>query len=362
MNKENVAFWEKALPIALMEAVRDPRKWGEALDIIMRMSGARAAMITLRDRHSCQIVNDVELERKYHSPLIRGFSTEAVVHYLTELRTIDPWAEFQKTYYPHRPIQMSQVCPQDQVADRRFFDWLREVGFEDTIVFELDRVAGYWTALNLFVKTPDAPEARRALDFAHENFDLIRNAWVTSQALSRTRQSAVGLLDRAAGAGSPTCIVGANGELLESNDLFDEVLQGDAVRLSARNRKLSFSRAVKVIGLDRWEQTAFLRHDGASEDEDVVLLASRLDPDPFFAGKRESHWILTCATRGNAAPAPDAHLDALTRQERDLYQGIARGLSVEQAGEAIGLKRSRSFDVWSAVKGKLGLKSAHQLR
>ncbi|MDF2142920.1 hypothetical protein [Paenirhodobacter sp. CAU 1674] len=360
MNKENATFWDKLLPITLMEAARDPLKWGDALELIMRMSGAKAAMITLRDRSSCQIVNDVELERKYHSPLIRGFSTEAIVYYLTELRTIDPWAEFQKTCHPHHPTQMSKVCPQDRIADRRFLDWLRTVGFQDSVVFELDRVAGYWTALNLFVERPDTPEAHRVLDFAHENFDLIRSAWVTSQTLSRSRQSNAGLLDRAAGMGAPICIVGANGELLENNALFGEVLASGIIRLSGRDRRLSFSRTVRVSGLIRWDQSAFLRHEG--DEDEMVVLASRLDPDPIFAGKRESHWILTCGAKGGASAATGSHLDVLTRQERDLYLGITQGKSVAQAGEAIGLKRSRSFDVWGAVKDKLGLKSAHQLR
>lgn len=364
LNKENSAFWEKTLPLKLMDAIQDPLKWGEVLDIIMRMTGAKGAIITLRDKQNCQIVNDVELEQTYHSPLIRGFSVDAVTHYLTNLRTIDPWAEFQRKYYPHRPVQMSKVCPQETVPDRRFFDWLKSAGFEDTIVFELDRMAGYWTAINLFLETSNSPEAKKTLDFANEYYDLIRNAWVASQTLSKTRQSRSALLDRAAGAGSATCIVGANGELLESNALFDETLQTDAIRLSGKKRKLSFADSVTIVGLKQWAQHDFLRHNANAER--LVLLASPLDPDPIFAGKRENHWLLTCTSLGAApsAMAPDygSNLDALTRQERDLYNQIAKGRSVEQAGRAIQLKRSRSFEVWSSVKEKLGIKNAHQLR
>ncbi|SIS85891.1 hypothetical protein SAMN05421759_104359 [Roseivivax lentus] len=363
MNKENLAFWDKTLPLKLMEAIKEPQKWGEVLETIMRITGAKAAIITLRDKQTCQIVNDVELEEKFHSPLIRGFTTEAIVHYLTNLRTIDPWAEFQRTYYPHRPVQMSTVCPKDSVEDQRFFEWLSELGFNDTIVFELDRMSGYWTAINLFLESPTSSEARRALDFANEYYDLIRNAWVTSQALTKTRQSSAALMGRAAGAGSPICIAGANGELLESNEHFDAFLQSGAIRLSGSKRKISFANAVNIIGLEQWEQHEFLRHD--AEMPPVVLLASPLDPDPIFAGKRERLWLLTCTSKGSEARAaiearPD--LDTLTRQERALYGGIAEGHSVEQAGSALGLKRSRSFEVWSSVKTKLGIRSAHQLR
>lgn len=347
-----------------MEAVQDPLQWGHVLDMAMSMTGAKAAIITLRDKPNCQIVNDIELEQKYHSPLIRGFSNEAIIHYLTNLRTIDPWAEFQRTYYPHRPLQMSSVCPQESVKDQRFFDWLTTEGCQDSIVFELDRMSGYWTALNLFVETPDSPEARRTLEFANENCDLIRNAWIAAQSLSKARQSNAALLDRAAGAGTPTCIVGANGELLDNNSLFFDLLKTGAVKLSGSKKELSFSEATKVIGLERWEQNGFLRH--SADTDPVVIVATAIDPDPIFAGKRENNWLLTCSGSGaksiKASEAKDINLDALTRQERDLFHEIANGKSVAEAGTAIQLQRSRSFEVWSSVKKKLGIKSAHQLR
>ena len=360
LNKENAVFWDKVLPLKLMDAIQDPEKWGDVLDMIMRMTGAKAAIITLRDKQTCQIVNDVELEQKFHSPLIRGFSTDAIIHYLTNLRTIDPWAEFQRTCYPYRPVQMSRLCPQDSVADQRFFEWLKSVGFEDTIVFEMDRMAGYWTAMNLFLETPTAPEARKAMDFANEYYDLIRNAWMSSQMLARARQSSTALMHRAADAGSATCIVGANGELLESNDLFEDVMKTGSVRVSGSKRKLSFANNVTIVGLKRWEQHDFQRH--AVDAEPLVLLASPLDPDPIFAGKREKHWLLTCTAAGATVTGPQSVLDSLTRQERDLYREIANGKSVEEAGRTIHLKRSRSFEVWGAVKGKLGIKNAYQLR
>lgn len=360
MNKESSLFWEKALPLALMDAVRDPSKWGDTLELIMEMSGAKAAIITLRDKQTCQIVNDLELEQKYHSPLIRGFPMDAIVHYLTHLRTADPWADFQRTYYPHRPLQMSRVCPRESVPDQRFFTWLADLGFRDSVVFELDRVAGHWTAMNLFLEDSDSPASRRVIDFSHEYSELIRNAWVSSQALLQSRQSNQALLDRAAAAGTPICVVGANGELLESNSLFDSLTEDDTIRVSARTREISFARSVRIFGLQRWAQTDLLRHDGKTTD--VVLFARRIDPDPIFAGKRESHWVLTSSGTRPADPGLPDHLNALTRQERDLYDHIASGKSVEEAGQAINLKRSRSFEVWAEVKSKLGIRSAHQLR
>lgn len=364
MEQQNAEAWEKVFPLKLVRAIEDPQNWAEALDVFMRMTGATGAIITLRDKTTCQIVNDVELEQKYHSPLIRGFSTEAVIHYLTDLRTIDPWAEFQRSYYPHRPLQMSKVCPQDRFEDQRFFDWLRDVGFEDTIVFELDRMAGYWTAINLFFECSNAAELDRAMEVANTHYDLLRHAWVTSQALAKSRQSSAALLERAAGANSPTVIVGPNGEMLDHNELFTDMLASQAIRVSGKNRKVSFAHSVTVVGLDRWAQHDLLRH--AADVPPVTLMASPVDPDPIFAGKREKHWLLTCSASGITSSGQTSHaaanLDALTRQERLLYAAVAAGEKVSDAGKALGVQRSRSFEIWSSVKEKLGIKNAHQLR
>lgn len=364
MNMTNIEDWDKALPIKLMKAVQDPEKWGDVLELIMQITGAKAAIITLRDKHNCQIVNDDRLEQDYHSPLIRGFSTDAIVHYLTNLRTIDPWADFQRTHYPYRPMQMTRVCPTQNVPDQRFFDWLGDLGFQDSIVFELDRMAGYWTAINLFLETPSSPEAQRTLDFCNENYDLLRTAWVASQNLLRSRQSNAALLDRAAGAGSPVCVVSANGEMLECNDLFQDVLAADAVRLSGSGRKLSFAPSVSVFGMDSWAQHGFLRHD--AETPALTLLASPIDPDPLFAEKRETLWLLSSTSKDIAMPAKpptqELLLDTLTPQERALFNHVKDGKSIVEAGDMIGLKRSRTFEVWSSVRTKLGLKNAHALR
>lgn len=352
------------LSIKLISAIQDPRKWSDVLDFIIATTGAKAAIITLRDKENCQIVNDLNLEKKFHSPLIRGFSQGAIVHYLTNLRTIDPWAAFQKTHYPYRPVQMSKVCPPKTNSVRDFLDWLTAEGFEDTIVFELDRMAGYWTAINLFIERSTGPEAAALMGFCNQNYDLLRNAWRASQDMAQSRQASSALLSEAASGGAPVCLAGANGEMIECNSLFLDLIKTDAIRLSGAGRKLSFAPSVSVHGLERWEHHGLLGH--SAETEPLLLLASPIDPDPMFADMREQLWLLTCSGTGAAQISPSIaasfNLNALTRQERKIYEAVAAGRSVPEAGAEIGLKRSRSFEVWSSVKDKLSISSAHQLR
>jgi hypothetical protein len=353
-----------ALSIKLIAAIRDAEKWGDVLEHIIATTGAKAAIVTLRDKRNCQIVNDIALERKFHSPLIRGFSHEAIVHYLNTLRTIDPWAAFQRTHYPYRPTQMSKVCPPETIAVRDFLDWLKGEGFEDTIVFELERMSGYWTAINLFLETANSPEAARTMAFANANFGLLRSSWQASQGMARARQANTALLTHAASGGAPVCLAGANGEMIECKALFRELIASDAIRLSGSDRKLSFAPSVSLHGLESWEQHGFLGH--SADVPPLLLLASPVDPDPLYPDKREQLWLLTCSNGPGRHIAPSIaasfNLNALTPQERRLYDAIRGGRPVDEAGAEIGLKRSRAFEVWASVKQKLGITSAHMLR
>lgn len=365
MNIQPVEDAQSDLSQRLVSAIKDPQKWGDVLECIITITGAQAAIITLRHKDTCQIVNDVELEQKFHSPLVRGFSNEAIAYYLNTLRTIDPWAACQKQKYPYLPMQMSTVLSKDSIADSRFFDWLESEKIDDTIVFELDRMAGYWTAINLFTAKDDDASAENLMLFAKKNYSLIRSAWQTSQEMARYRQANHALFKQASAGGAPVCIAGPNGEMLTCNTRFRQLIDRDVIRLSGNDMKLSFSESVSVHGLQRWEQHNLTRHRGDETDE-ILVLAYPFDPDPFFANKREQNWLITCSGSEKCEIAPaimaSFNLDRLNDQEKSMYELVASGKPVTDAGSNIGLKRSRSFQVWASVKQKLGIASSHQLR
>jgi len=99
------------------DAVAQPSKWKRVLEHMMQMTGSPAAMITLRDASTCQIVDDQALIDQFHSPLICGFREEAVKYYLGSLSTIDPWAEAQTSNRPYRPVLMSNICMAEDLYD-----------------------------------------------------------------------------------------------------------------------------------------------------------------------------------------------------------------------------------------------------
>lgn len=352
----------RALAQKAVDAIRDPDHWGEVLDDIIANTSAAAAIITLRDKKTCQIANDNDLERTFHSPLIRGFPMEAVVYYLTELRTIDPWAEYQRVNYPHRPTVMSRVCPPERNADQRFFDWLRGLGLEDTVVFELDRMAGYWTACNLFLPSRNEKSASSLLRFAEQHYDFLRSTWQTSQLLQHSSQSQNALMEQLGHAGKPCCFVGSNGEVRDANDEFHALRSRDIVRLSGPNQKLSLAQGMNMTGLTTWEDHGLIWHDGPATTMSVE--ATPVEPDPRFRGRREKLWLLTVSGYSKDFPAhqPTFDLRQLTSQETRLFHAVVSGCSVAAAGGLIGVKRSRAFEIWSSIKEKLNITNAHQVR
>lgn len=351
-----------AVASSVVHAIRDPENWSDVLDSIIANSPACAAIITLRDKKTCQIVNDQDIERQFHSPLVRGFELEEVGYYLTELRTIDPWAERQKTSYPFHPTLMSRICPPENYQSNRFFEWLHRMHMEDTVVFELDRMAGYWTACNLFLPKRDAKDAQNLLDFSSAHFDFLRSAWKTSQVFQHSSQTEIALLEQFGDAGRACCLVGANGEFRQSNALFQTLIDNNLVRLSGPSKKISFSRSVEMFGLTDWEDHRLIRHEESSET--VRATARPIEPDPRFAGKREKLWLIMFSgvSSGRVIQGDFRDVANLTAQEQRLYSAVMEGRSVADAGDAIGIRRSRAFEIWSSVKTKLNISNAHQIR
>lgn len=345
------------------QAVRAPHKWQSVLQHVIKVTPAAAAIITLRDKKTCQIVNDDALEAEYHSPLIQGFDLDAVVFYLTELRTIDPWAKAQTQVYPHIPTVMSRVLDPRTATDRRFFDWLERGGLRDTIAFELERLPGHWTAINLFTRNIGGPETEELLAYCNLHSSILREAWQSSQHVMHCRQSGQAVLDHLAASSVPACILSPSGEVTLVNDAFQSLSRSGIARISQPSGRLSLCLNAELDLSASQSDVAVLRH--AAVDDSVSVAASPFEPDPLYAQKKEKHWLLRFEAGVGAKKRVTSvgfPLERLTAQERKLFDVISRGASVQEAGQEIGIQRSRSFEVWACVKDKLGISNAHELR
>lgn len=349
------------LVLLSLEAISDPEKWRRVLQYMMQATGAKAAIITLRDGKNCQIVNDDTFEREYHSPLICGFPLEAIVYYLQELRTIDPWAEAQMTHYPKRPMLMSEVCPPDRVADQRFFSWLKAFGIHDTVVCELDQLPGYWTACNLFLDGMDTARANAVLSYMKEHHEFLQKAWKASQKQIHSQQSGRAALNHLATLEIAACITGPSGKILEANAAFEALVEAKALSSSGPARRAAFPPDAELLGSAKWLRKSI--DFNLSSPLHLSVSASAFTPDPLYEGKREELWLVTVRELGKGARSTGCiDLSTLSEQERCLYEAIRSGMSVSDAGTKIGVKRSRAFDIWASVKSQLGIASSHQVR
>lgn len=350
---------DEQLALLLIDAVQAPDKWPRVLHHVMAQTGAKAAMITLRDGKTCQIIDDRELEAQFHSPLIRGFSLDAVCHYLQELRTIDPWAAAQQVDYPSRPLLMSSVCAPEACPDQRFFSWLKGHGITDSVVFELERMPSYWTACNFFIDPEVAQARERVLDYAQTHYQLMQKAWQAGQHRQHDRQAGLAGLEHLARIGVAACVTTPSGEVLQANKAFESLLKHGDVALIGPKKRLSFGNSVQLQGSAGWTG----RPVGECPAGEATLIASIMpfSPDPLYEGKRDAHWFVALRQPDVLAAAPEG-LERLTDQERRLFEAVRAGAKVSEAGAAIGLKRSRTFDVWASAKAKLGIVNAYRAR
>lgn len=351
--------FDPKLPIHLMAAVRDFSNWRNVLQHLMSATGAKAAMITLRDRKTCQIVNDVALERTFHSPLICGFKMESVAYYLQELRTIDPWAEAQKLHYPFKPTLMSTVCNSSAMPDNKFFIWLGNLGYHESVVVELNRMEGHWSALNLFFEDPQGREAEMAKKYLTLHFEVLREAWLTSQAFIHNQQTQQISLEQI---GVPACVVNQNSEVLAHNKNFGQLEGIGAVATFGPTKRLSVENNIEFAGNPEISRK-IRRHD--AEKTDYQAIATSFDPDPLHEGKREGHQLIVFRSpseRTSSLGFQACQLDSLTAQEKKLFAAVQDGVSIQKAGKLIGVGRSRTFEIWASIKSKLTISNSHQVR
>jgi hypothetical protein len=343
-------------------AAQHPNKWGRVLEHIMNVTGAPAAMITLREKKNCQIVNDDVLEQEFHSPLIRGFPSKVVDFYLNELRTIDPWAMAQIKHYPSRPLLMSAMCPPEEADDKRFFEWLKALGIIDTIAFELDCLSEHWTACNIFMTEENTLETERLLAYTNTHHELLKNTWQTSQELIRSNQLSKAALNVFGQMEIPACIVDAGNSVIASNSVFDQVVSSGEIDLIGAKAILSVGHEMDIFSEDDWGISEVARHESLINKYRIT--SQRFNPDPMYHDKKKKFRLLILQPLNDlAVKITDAmDLKILTRIERLLLEGIKNGSSIADAGKEIGYGRTRTYEIWSSVKEKLSISSSHQLR
>lgn len=345
-----------------VSAANKPEQWQRVLRHIMSVTGAPAAMITLRDAKTCYIVNDDALEHEYHSPLIAGFPQKAITFYLNELRTIDPWAEAQRTHYPHTPVLMSKVCPPQNLIDTRFFSWLDSLGIHETVAVELDRHPDHWTAFNVFAHEAGTTLANDILNYLKIHLSILRQTWQMSQRLVQNQSVGSAVLGHLSNLGIPVCVLNKSGSVLEQNVAFEALIETGAVIVSGAQKRLSVSKAVEATLSIQEHQIKLSRFEGSSVPLHVKV--SPFSSNPLYASKRADRWLLsfTPSNRSSEVSSLPIDLTVLSNVERRLFDEVRKSSRIDAAGKELGMGRSSTYNMWGGIKQKLGVSSVHQIR
>ena len=333
--------------------------WDEVLSHLISATGASAVMISLREGKTCQIVDDIALQQTYHSPLIKGFSPQQAFFYLSELRERDPWAKAQCFHYPTLPTLMSRIQHPSSSPDDPFFKWLSDLGIQETLVCELARATGYWTAINLFFSTPESPTALNAKRYLDQHIKALRDGWSASQTVVQSKQSFQASLDNING---PACIIDRFGHIVEKNKYFDDEVETPHIKIVGPRHKLTISDNLTYSGCKL--PSALKRfHISSTATPRISLSVKRYASDPLYQDVGSYYFLIVFEPISDALSAiiqPAPHF--LSAQEQRLLKHIKKGLSIKDAGAAIGVRRTRAFEIWASVKDKTGIANSHQVR
>lgn len=223
---------------------------------------------------------------------------------------------------------------------------------------ELNALPKHWSALNLFFAETDDTDVKAGKTYLEDNIDVLRDAWKTSQEFVHGAQRAVSSLEHMSNLSIPAAIVDEGGKVHQSNALFQSYCTQGRIRLTG-TKHLLLPDGVSISGDADLLDT--ISRETWDDDFDLKIVVSRILSDPSFPENSEAYCLLTFHP-STFMPTNDAVANLLTRQELDLYKAIKAGKTVRDAGETIGIKRSRTFEIWNSVKQKLGVSSAHQIR
>lgn len=355
---------DQNLTMQIFEATQNEDGWNPVLEHFIELSGSIAVTITLRDQKSCQVIVDDAFESEFHSPFVAGMSTDAVENYVANLRAKDAWAEAQIIHRPIQPLLMSSVTPADELVDSEFGRWATAQGFNDTVVCQIGKTRRYWTALNFFFHNSGGGEERVVLEVAQTYLGVIKRAWALSRDLVRQREVETGIFDLVADLGRACCVVSLDGSVKARNQKFESLVASDLLRVVGQNQRLSISDHAQIPNSASTIFSRFPSHTSESEGVPLSISSKVFPVDPLYKGKKESEIILFfdvgAATSGSTPPK--SRIDLLDPQEKSLFDHVFEGKTIEESGKLIGLKRARSFEIWSSIKQKTGIRNAHNLR
>jgi DNA-binding CsgD family transcriptional regulator len=336
----------------LNDAVHSVEQWRDVLAALCAASGARKAIIALRDNKTAGLVIPDHVSREFFSPLLYGFSEEEVESYVTRYIALDPWTEIERRRRPIIPYSLSAYLPRARLKASPFWEWLEGQGISDTCVAELECGKHGWVALNVYFDGEDRATRATVETFMRKAAPAIARSWRVFQQIQKYRDGV---------AISPRFMAAFAQPALVFDHLFDVIAVnddgaarfpayvGDEGRLGAGPMPAALRDAVRALLCER--------ASGMSDARGERLVVRPIQRDEDFVGRKLDIWLATLEAASADAAPPTRQLwenEALTVREREAVNAAADGLSMSAFANKVGISLNTAKSYLRDARRKLG--------
>lgn len=312
----------------LSRSVESAEQWQDVLAGLCAVSGAKKAIIALRDNKTAELVIPDRVGREFFSPMLFGFSEAEVESYLTRYSVFDPWTAIERRRRPIVPYALSDYLPDAKLRASTFWEWLEGQGISDTCVAELERGRQGWVALNLYFDSSAPGASLRVAAVMRKAAPAISRSWKIFQQIQKYRDGAAISPRFMAAFAQPAMFFDQAFEIVAINEdgaARFAAFVGDGARPCAGAMPAALRGAVEAILSGR---------DGKTSSSDPT--GERLVVRPVHRAEdvvgRQIHLRLATLETGKIDPAsgqtPLWENAALTAREREAVKAASQGVSM----------------------------------
>lgn len=341
----------------LNRALDSTGHWHDVLVAICELTGAKKAIIALRDNKTAELVVPETVSDTNISPVVFGFSEIDVENYLTKYYALDPWTDIERRKRPVVSYHLSTYLPTAQLRASPFWPWLDGQGISDTHVAELDSGARGWVALNIYFDGANRKTGERVQAFMHENLAAISRSWKLFQQIQKYRCGETISPRLMATFENPALFFNSGMEIVAINrdgaKSFAEYFDCDR-NFALGPMPFVCRKAIENVFATR--RDAISPHNFPPNENDDVLIVRAIHHGEDVVGRETNIWLATIESRENKRDVGARIWEnaSLTAREREVVQAIAEGLSLSEFARKTGLSANTCKSYLRDARRKMG--------
>lgn len=359
---------------ALYETISNIEKWERVLQLLCEETGAKKAILMLRDRLTAELYIPKNLYYEYVSPVIYGFSTEEVKSYITTYSEHDPWTEIENLFHPCNAMALSKHLSLKELMASKFWEWLAPQGISDTIVLDLGTSKDCWVGINLHYDSHNKHIRDKIIKTLNNKREIMTDIWLSGK---HHRMSSLDpqviryFVDQEL---DSAIVINSKNEIIHSNKKANTFLEERVIVKEDINRKLKFVDDVflenATIAFQELDQKK-IKTDSLNEivkefdvgSQGYSLKVVALENLENIIGEYKGNRLLVIKLRNNdlCDRIPIWDNPILSGKQRKLVEILANGGEIIDYAKIAHVKNETAYYHWNNVKKKLKLKDKTEL-